>query len=205
MDMSIFVAFWCVSILFIITPGMDWAYIISASQNGRHVISAVTGLLLGHFTAIAIVASGIGSIVTAHPTFMTILTYTGASYLLWIGLQMLTSPATATKHHEQYHQSGRVWFFKGTCISGLNPKVFLLFLALLPQFTDPQSLWPLPIQLLALGCLHVLSCGAVYLSVGYFSKAVLRTRPAVSKIISRASGFAMMAIAIGLFAEQISR
>ena len=27
---------------------------------------------------------------------------------------------------------------KGAGISGLNPKVFLLFLALLPQFTDPD-------------------------------------------------------------------
>lgn len=33
---------------------------------------------------------------------------------------------------------------KGAGISGLNPKVFLLFLALLPQFANPHAPWPVP-------------------------------------------------------------
>ena len=37
------------------------------------------------------------------------------------------------------------WAVKGLCVSGLNPKVFLLFLALLPQFTDATAPWPVPL------------------------------------------------------------
>jgi hypothetical protein len=44
----------------------------------------------------------------------------------------------------------------------------------------------------------------VYLFVGFFSKWVLSTRPAVSMIISRASGVFMLTIAISLFYEKLT-
>ncbi len=58
--------------------------------------------------------------------------------------------------------SGSRWALKGFCVSGLNPKVFLLFLALLPQFTDPQSNWPVPLQILLLGLVHLCSSLVIY-------------------------------------------
>ena len=53
----------------------------------------------------------------------------------------------------------------GLGISGLNPKVLLLFLALLPQLTDPEARWPLAAQIMALGLVHVASCALVYTAV----------------------------------------
>lgn len=85
MAVSLFAAFWAVSILFVITPGMDWAYAISAGMQGRVVIPAVSGLLLGHFVAIMIVAAGIGALVASNPVALTVLTVIGATYLLWLG------------------------------------------------------------------------------------------------------------------------
>jgi threonine/homoserine/homoserine lactone efflux protein len=34
MDLSVIFAFWCVSILFVLTPGADWAYAILAGIKG---------------------------------------------------------------------------------------------------------------------------------------------------------------------------
>jgi threonine/homoserine/homoserine lactone efflux protein len=87
-------------------------------------------------------------------------------------------------------------------VSGLNPKVLLLFLALLPQFTDPLSTWPIPTQIIALGALHAVSCAVVYLMVGFSARAVLQTRPAAAKNVSRVSGAVMVLIAVVLLAEQ---
>ena len=67
MTPAIFAAFWAVSMLFVITPGLDWAYIISAGIRGRVVVPAVAGLLLGHLMAIAIVAAGVGALVAGNP------------------------------------------------------------------------------------------------------------------------------------------
>ncbi|MNE53686.1 hypothetical protein D3C80_1484250 [compost metagenome] len=75
MTFSVFAAFWAVSILFVITPGADWAYAISAGLKHRVVIPAVGGLLSGHLIATMIVAAGVGTLVAnqqyACPPFHT--------------------------------------------------------------------------------------------------------------------------------------
>ena len=61
MTLHIVAAFWAVSFLFIITPGADWAYAISAGMRERRVAPAVAGLLSGHVLATLIVAAGVGA------------------------------------------------------------------------------------------------------------------------------------------------
>ncbi len=80
-------------------------------------------------------------------------------------------------------------------ISGLNPKGLLLLLALLSQFADAASAWPIPAQMMVLGLVHVLSCAGVYCGVGVGARTVLRARPALPCTVSRFCGVAMVAIA----------
>jgi threonine/homoserine/homoserine lactone efflux protein len=203
MTFSVFVAFWAVSILFVITPGADWAYAISAGLKGRVVLPAVGGLLSGHLVATVIVAAGVGALVANHPIALSVLTVAGASYLLWLGINILARPATPHADDIQASGSWKRWAIKGLCVSGLNPKVFLLFLALLPQFTDVAAPWPVPIQMIALGLIHTFSCGVIYLLVGFGSQVVLQTRPTATHWVSRFSGAAMIIIAVILITEQI--
>ncbi len=63
---------------------------------------------------------------------------------------------------------------KGLGVSALNPKGLLLFLALLPQFTDSHSPWPIPLQIVALGLAHTASCAAVYTAVGKRARRQVR-------------------------------
>ncbi|UVL38449.1 LysE family translocator [Pseudomonas sp. B21-040] len=201
MTFSVFVAFWAVSILFVITPGADWAHAISAGLKHRVVIPAVGGLLSGHLIATLVVAGGVGTLVANHPLALSVLTMAGASYLLWLGINMLVRPSTPHADEVQASGSWKRWAFKGLCVSGLNPKVFLLFLALLPQFADATAPWPVPMQMIALGLVHTISCGVIYLLVGFGSQVVLRARPAAAQRVSRFSGAAMILIALALFAE----
>ncbi|PVZ53971.1 lysine transporter LysE [Pseudomonas sp. B1(2018)] len=202
MTFSVFVAFWAVSILFIITPGADWAYAISAGLKHRVVLPAVGGLLSGHLIATMIVAGGVGTLVANHPVALSGLTVAGAVYLLWLGANMLARPSTPHADETQASGSWKRWALKGLCVSGLNPKVFLLFLALLPQFADATAPWPVPIQMIALGLVHTVSCGVIYLLVGFGSQVILRARPAAAQRVSRFSGAAMIIIALVLLIEQ---
>ena len=202
MTPSIFAAFWVVAILFIITPGVDWAYAISAGMLGRVVVPAVAGLLLGHLIATLVVAAGVGALVASNPAVLTVLTVAGSTYLLWLGIGMLRHPPQPRAGEVVGSRSWARWTLKGTCVSGLNPKVFLLFLALLPQFTDPAAAWSIPAQIMALGMVHLLSCAVVYLLVGFSAQAVLQTRPQAALVVSRFSGAAMVVIAVLLFTEQ---
>ena len=203
MAISLLSAFWAVSLLFVITPGADWAYAISAGMRGRWVMPAVAGMLSGHLLATLVVAAGVGSLLAGHPLAMTLLTLAGCAYLLWLGGNLLLSPAAPEAAQASVGEAGSRWAFKGFCVSGLNPKVFLLFLALLPQFTDPHSSWPVPLQILLLGLVHLCSSLVIYSLVGYGAKAVLSSRPGAARWVGRVSGMAMVAVALGLIGGQL--
>lgn len=187
-----------------ITPGVDWAYSISAGLHGRRVVPAVGGMLSGHLVATLVVATGIGSMLAGIPVAIALLTAGGSLYLLWIGVNLLIVQATPIRSAQSDAGSPIRWYIKGVCVSGLNPKVFLLFLALLPQFTDPLSSWPVPVQLICLGLIHTMSCAAVYFSVGFGARKVLSARPGAANVISRLSGAAMVIAAVFLAAEHFA-
>jgi threonine/homoserine/homoserine lactone efflux protein len=81
--------------------------------------------------------------------------------------------------------------------------VFLLFLALLPQFTNPNASWPVTVQILVLGLVHVASCAVIYTGVGTGARRVLRARPTAARALTRSSGAAMIVIGIVLLIEQL--
>lgn len=163
----------------------------------------MAGLLIGHLLATIVVAAGVGGLVAGNHMALTVLTMGGAGYLLWLGINMLRYPAPPCAASAHASTSWWHWSVKGTCVSGLNPKVFLLFLALLPQFTDPNAHWSVPVQIIALGMVHAISCGVIYLLVGFSAQAVLQARPTAASIVTRISGAAMILIAAGLLAEQL--
>jgi threonine/homoserine/homoserine lactone efflux protein len=195
-------AFWAVSLL-VITPVADWVYAIAAGLRHRLVFPAVGGLLAGHLAATAVVAVGVGAWVVRSPLVLTVLTAAGAAYLVWLGIGMLVHPAALQTHAGNASGSWLRQAAKGAGISGLNPKVFLLFLALLPQFTNPNASWPVAAQILVLGLVHVASCAVIYTSVGTSARRVLRTRPTAARTVSRFSGALMIVIGVVLLIEQL--
>jgi threonine/homoserine/homoserine lactone efflux protein len=196
-------AFWAVSFLFVVTPGADWAYAIAAGLRHRVVLPAVGGLLAGHLAATAVVAAGVGALLARAPLLLSVLTALGAVYLVWLGIGMLARPALPQAGVDETPRSWLRQAAKGAGISGLNPKVFLLFLALLPQFTDPNAAWPLALQIVVLGLVHMTSCAVVYTGVGTGARRVLRARPAAALAVTRCSGAAMIVIGAVLLGEKL--
>jgi threonine/homoserine/homoserine lactone efflux protein len=204
MDGATVAEFWAVSFLFVITPGADWAYAISAGMRHRTVLPAVGGLLAGHLLATALVAAGVAALVARSPMVLTALTAAGAVYLVWMGVSTLAHPSTPQTADGEAPGTGLRQAAKGLGISGLNPKLVILFAALLPQFVDPGAGWPLAVQIVALGLVHVASCAVVYTGVGTGARRVLRARPAAALWVSRVSGAAMVVIGALLLVEQLS-
>ena len=203
MEWGMVVAFWGVSMLFIMSPGADWSYAINAGIHKR-VLPSVTGLLFGHVLATLIVAAGLGLVLAQHPQALMTLSLLGAAYLAWMGWQMFCQPATPSAGEQMNDTHWGKWCWKGLCVSGLNPKVLLLFLALLPQFIRPNQDSSITVQILALGLVHIISCAAVYFAVGFASQAVLSARPKAAWVVGKVSGVMMMGIALLIAFEQLS-
>jgi threonine/homoserine/homoserine lactone efflux protein len=142
MPAAMIAMFWGVSMLFVLTPGADWAYAISSGLRHRSVAPAVGRLLSGHLVATVVVAAGVAALLVGSPTVLAALTAAGAAYLAWLGIGMLRHPASMQAPPNE--TAGPAWrqAVKGFGISGLNPKVFLLFLALLPQFVVATAIGP---------------------------------------------------------------
>jgi threonine/homoserine/homoserine lactone efflux protein len=135
---------------------------------------------------------------------LTTLTVAGAGYLVRLGVGMLRSTGpSVTAGADVGGRSGWHQAAVGLGISGLNPKVFLLFLALLPQFVQAHAPWPVPIQMVALGLVHVASCALVYTIVGTAARTVLSSRPGAARVVVRVSGAAMVVIGLVLVLEQV--
>ncbi len=203
MALGAVLAFWGTSFLLVMTPGADWAYMITAGLRNRSVAPAAAGLLIGYLALTAVVAAGVAAVVARSPMVLTALTMVGAVYLIWLGVSRFVHPAAPAAGTEE--AAGPTWWrqtLKGAGISGLNPKALLLFLALLPQFTDSTSSWPLAVQIMILGLVHIVSCAVVYSSVGVGARLVLRARPSLARAVARISAAAMMVIGALLIVHQ---
>jgi threonine/homoserine/homoserine lactone efflux protein len=194
MAASSVLAFWAVALLLIIVPGADWAFTISAGLRGRSVYPAVSGLVVGYAAITLIVAAGVGTLVTRNPAILTGLTLVGGLYLIWHGATTFARPAVLATPADGL--AGTDWntFLRGIGVSGLNPKGLLIFLALLPQFTDQHGAWPVAAQIGLLGLAFMATCGLFYLGVGQLTRTVLYGRPATARLVSRLSGAAMIGI-----------
>jgi threonine/homoserine/homoserine lactone efflux protein len=219
------VAFWGVALLLIMVPGADWAFVLGASLRGHSVLPAVGGLVLGYAGITIVVAVGVGAIVGRSPALLTGLTVAGGCYLIWHGAttfaRSAAPPAAAPPRDGAARAgtpsagtpsagaapagapptgAGRAVLVRGIGVSALNPKGLLVFLALLPQFTNPRGSWPLAAQLGLLGLVFVLSCGAFYLSLGSAARKILAARPAGARAVTRFSGAAMVVVGALLLA-----
>lgn len=203
MAASSVVAFWGVASLLIMVPGADWAFVLGSGLRGRTVVPAVGGLVLGYAGVTVVVAAGVGTLVARSPAFLTGLTVAGGLYLMWHGARTFARSRTPSAQPDGAAGTSRGLLVRGVGVSALNPKGLLVFLALLPQFTDPHGSWPLAAQLGMLGLVFVLTCAVFYLCLGSFARGVLQARPAAAIAVTRFSGAAMVVIGALLLAERL--
>jgi len=203
MAASSVVAFWAVASLLIVVPGADWAFVLGSGLRGHTVVPAVGGLVLGYAGVTVVVAAGVGTLVARSAALLTGLTVAGGLYLMWHGARTFARPSAPSGPADGAAGTSRGLLARGVGVSALNPKGLLVFLALLPQFTDPHGSWPLAAQLAMLGLVFVLTCAVFYLCLGSFARSVLHARPAAALAVTRFSGVAMVVIGALLLAERL--
>lgn len=195
-------SFWFVALLLIAVPGADWAFTIGAGLRGASVLPAVGGLVAGYAGVTTVTAAGVGALVAGSPRVLTGLTLVGGLYLMWHGAMTFAESAALPTAQTVPTGTARSAFISGVGVSGLNPKGLLIFLALLPQFTDPGEPWPVAVQIGALGLVFMATCAAFYFVLGSIARTVLRARPIVARVAGRFSGGAMVVIGAALLGER---
>ncbi|HEX5438626.1 MAG TPA: LysE family translocator [Gemmatimonadaceae bacterium] len=137
-----------------LTPGPDMLYVIARSAGGgrRAGIVSALGIATGTLVHITLVAAGLAGVLRTVPLAFDVVKYTGAAYLVYLGVRALMSREHVAHAASLPPASLAVLYRQGIVTNVLNPKVALFFLALLPQFVDPTR-GPIAPQIVLLGML----------------------------------------------------
>ena len=131
-----------VSLGMVLTPGPNMIYLISRSitQGATAGLISLGGVALGFVFYMLCAAFGITALLFAVPYAYDALRLAGAAYLGWLAWQALKPNGRSPFQIKELAVDGpRKLFAMGLMTNLLNPKVAMLYLALLPQFIDPQA------------------------------------------------------------------
>jgi threonine/homoserine/homoserine lactone efflux protein len=136
------IGFALVSFGMVLTPGPNMIYLISRSISQGHAAGLVSlgGVALGFVFYMLCAAFGITALLFAVPYAYDALRLAGAAYLFWLAWQALKSNGRSPFQVRELEPDGpRKLFAMGFFTNLLNPKIAMLYLALLPQFIDPAQ------------------------------------------------------------------
>ena len=129
-----------VSLGIVLTPGPNMIYLVSRSitQGPMAGIVSLGGVALGFVFYMLCAAFGITALLFAVPYAYDALRFSGAAYLLWLAWQAVKPNGRSPFQVKKLQVDGpRKLFAMGFVTNLLNPKIAMLYLALLPQFIDP--------------------------------------------------------------------
>jgi threonine/homoserine/homoserine lactone efflux protein len=140
--LSALLGFALVSFGMVRTPGPNMIYLISRSlaQGAAAGMVSLGGVALGFVFYMLCAAFGITALLFAVPYAYDALRLGGALYLLWLAWQVLKPNGRSPFQVRDLPVDGpKKLFAMGFLTNLLNPKIAMLYLALLPQFIDPGA------------------------------------------------------------------
>lgn len=166
MSASTMLSFFGLALLLGLSPGPDNLFVLmqSVTQGRRAGLLVTLGLctgLLGHTAAVAL---GLATLLAASPTAFSALKLAGAAYLLYLAWGAWHAPAAigdGSAACDTARASPWRLYGRGVLMNLSNPKVAIFFLALLPQFVQPEA-GPVHWQIAQLGFLFMLATLIVF-------------------------------------------
>lgn len=140
--LSALLGFALVALGMVLTPGPNMIYLISRSITQGRIAGLISlgGVALGFVAYMLCAAFGITALLFAVPYAYDTLRLAGAGYLLWLSWQAVRPNGRSPFQVKALPvDSPRKLFAMGFVTNLLNPKIAMLYLALLPQFIDPAQ------------------------------------------------------------------
>ncbi|MFG3283234.1 LysE family translocator [Streptomyces sp. NPDC048111] len=168
-----------------LTPGPNMIHLASRAitQGRRAGLVSLGGTAVGFVCYLLAAAAGLSALFAAVPVAFMVVKLAGAAYLAYLAWDMLRPGGRSPFAPAQGvpPMSGARLFSMGLLTNLLNPKIALMYAALLPQFLDPQR-GPDWAQLLQLGAVQIVVGiavnGLIMLGAARLSR-FLATRPRV--------------------------
>lgn len=197
-----FETFLLTGILLNITPGNDTIFILTQSlaQGRKAGIIAALGISTGSLVHTLMAAFGLSIIIANSMLLFNVIKYSGALYLLYMGLKMLFNKEhfETTLQQAEKKASYQKIYRDAIITNVLNPKVALFFISFLPQFIDNQvqnTILPFTI----LGFTFIFTGTIWCLILAFFASFLfnrLQSQPSLSKYIYKICGLVLVSLSI---------
>lgn len=186
-----------ICVLGALSPGPSLAVVLKQSMNNdaKHGMVAGISHAMGVGLWAVLTIFGLGVLVSESPLLFSILTYAGAAYLAWMGVQALRAGKSEvqplTNGRSEYLQAAR----DGLMISLLNPKLAIFFLALFSQFISADD--SIADQLLMISTVTIIDgCWYVLVALVLSRMGLLQTLANHSQLINKITGVIFIALAV---------
>jgi threonine/homoserine/homoserine lactone efflux protein len=190
----------------VLTPGPNMIYLLSRSitQGPAAGIVSLGGVALGFVFYMLCAAFGITAFLFAVPYAYDTLRLAGAAYLLWLAWQAAKPNGRSPFQVRTLKVDGpRKLFAMGFVTNLLNPKIAMLYLALLPQFIDPAQ-GSVLMQSLVLGSIQIAISVSVNATIALAAGSIaafLGTRPSWLLVQRYLMGTVLAALAMKMVFE----
>src|SRR5215468_5298109 len=123
----------------VLTPGPNMMYLVSrsVSQGARAGLVSLAGTFVGFLVYMTMANHGLSAVFVYVPALYIGLKVVGAAYLLYLAYKALRG-ASVFEARELPRDAGGKLFRMGLVTNLLNPKAAIMYLALIPQFIDPD-------------------------------------------------------------------
>jgi threonine/homoserine/homoserine lactone efflux protein len=199
MSAESYIAYCLACAALLIVPGPTVTVIIANSlrYGPRAGLLNVAGTQLGLVVWMAVAVFGLASAIAFMGFWFDLLKLVGAAYLVWLGIKLLRSHGKLMSTESSAPRPRGGFIFQGFIVILSNPKVLLLFGALIPQFISPQGDFIQQLILLGLTFMGLATIfdGAYALAAGRLGSWLSTSRVRAVEI---ASGLFLMAGGIWL-------
>jgi homoserine/homoserine lactone efflux protein len=157
MAWEVWLTFIGAAVLIAVSPGAGaiQSMAIGLTHGVRRGYWSILGLELGLMLQLALVALGLGALVTGSIVAFSVVKWVGVAYLLYLAVrQWRTATRDLREQLDTSADRGRAALVvRGFLVNATNPKGLVFFLAVVPQFVVPTT--PLLPQYLAIGATMV--------------------------------------------------
>jgi homoserine/homoserine lactone efflux protein len=138
MELNAFLAYCLAAVAILVVPGPTVTMIIANSlrHGARAGMLNVAGTQAGLLIWLAVAVLGLAAAIKAMGVWFDVVRIAGAAYLVWLGIGLWRSRGEL-RIAERRRPHGS-FFLQGLWVILSNPKMLLVFGALIPQFISPE-------------------------------------------------------------------
>ena len=187
-----------------VIPGPAILFVVAQAlrYGGRQSLWANAGILSGNSFYFVLSATGLGALIATSHTLFLVVKWVGAAYLIFLGLQLWRTAGSGVLKEPLPGAGTAVtdWALlrRGFVLELANPKAFVYFTALLPQFIDIHR--PVALQVSILGATSIIVEFVVLAGYGFLAGRAmhLAREPRFSRAADRVAGTLLIGAGAGL-------